>query len=607
MPIAGKTSGTRTAAGSRRPPPRGGTAAARAGAPSPMGPDVHVLGVPYTMRELASAAGARWDKGAKAYVYVGRDLPETLRPYASRPYSLERWREDTLRGLSEPSPAGPPGWAGTPMVLRPHQVEARDAILAAMDAGRSSILVADDVGVGKSAPAAEAALDSEPDSVLIVCPMHAIAHWRNTIARLGDRGRRIVIINYERLSKVCEAPDFVPSKPGSRRSKPKRIRSLKGKARYGIAIPFDVVLVDECHKAKNVDSARSKLVAKISAAAEFTIWMSATAGQNPLELAYLAGLLCEVTGDRASDLAEFEAWCKTKGFSVARRKFGRWSWGEVENEDGTISIDRAARDADLERMRDLLFGGELPLGIRRTPADLVGWPSVQRIPVPVTLEPEDALAYQEAWREFREAQGLSRVRKDKEGSLVAQLRFRQKASLLRTQGTVDYALDMLEQGFSVAISVQFLESLDVIAHALRAKGHVVSEIRGSGDPERKEAERLAFQRGEARVCLFTVVDAISLHQGELDPADPRARVSVVHDARWSAIDVKQIEGRTHRDGRCSNSIMLYADGTAEEHVVKVVAEKLRDTGVMMGDGDIVEQIETVMETFARRNALGIAA
>ena len=38
-------------------------------------------------------------------------------------------------------------------------------------------------------------------------------------------------------------------------------------------------------------------------------WLSATAGQNPLELGYLAPVLAKKTGDWALNTNDFEQWC----------------------------------------------------------------------------------------------------------------------------------------------------------------------------------------------------------------------------------------------------------------------------------------------------------
>ncbi len=249
----------------------------------------HVLDVPFAMRAVASGAGARWEAENGAFVYRGAALPAALSPFVPALLSWEREIERTLNGDAE-RPAAPPTGA---LVPRPHQLDAVRAIVAAAAAGRPGFLLADDVGLGKTISAWEAILRLPwAKTVLIVCPLAVVAHWRRTVLAMGDGGRTVVLMNYERLGKLFEVT-------AAQRAK---IRTKKGLARAGSAATFDVVVWDESHRCKNPTAARSKLAAKLNAAARFALWLSATAGQNPLELSYLAPLLASVTGSRAADL-----------------------------------------------------------------------------------------------------------------------------------------------------------------------------------------------------------------------------------------------------------------------------------------------------------------
>ncbi|MDB4995554.1 MAG: Helicase, family, partial [Myxococcaceae bacterium] len=117
-------------------------------------------------------------------------------------------------------------------------------------------------------------------------------------------------------------------------------------------------------------------------------------------------------------------------------------------------------------------------------------------------------------------------------------------------------------------------------------------IHGGVPAAAREAERLRFQKDEARVALFTVEEGISLHQGEHGSA-PRSEV--IHDLRWSAIQMAQIEGRCHRDGRFAQVYWAYADGTIEEHVARVVVRRIQTMKEMVGDDvETLREIERVL-------------
>lgn len=538
---------------------------------------MHVLDVPFGMRAVATATGARWDADHGVFVYAGGALPRELAPFRAQPYSWElRVQRELFEGGK--AKAGAKASADADAIsLREHQEEAVRAILRARDGGRAGFLLADDVGLGKTITAWEAALRSPAaKTVLVVCPLAVVAHWRRTIETMGDGGKDVVILNYDRLGKMFEVSAAAR----------KKIRTKKGLARVGTAPEVDLVIWDESHRCKNPTAARSKLAAKINASAGFRLWLSATAGQNPLELSYLAPLLASVTGSRAGDLKDFEQWCLDQGLGVTRGGYGKWEW--------------RGDPADCEKVRAMLFDAKqspITVGIRRRPEDIAGWPAINRILTPIELDAESRALYEQAWTEFRREMELAPRGKDPKSALAATLRLRQKSSLIRVAGTVELARELLENGHQVAISVAFLETLSSLRASFEGGLAPVpcAAIHGGVPAAAREAERLRFQRGEARVALFTVEEGISLHEGEAAGHSRRPRSEIIHDLRWSAIQMAQIEGRCHRDGRFAQVYWAYADDTIEEKIVKVVARRLQSMKEMIGDDtETMKEIEQLL-------------
>ena len=530
----------------------------------------HVLDVPFALRAVATAGQARWDASHSVFLYEGGELPAALAPFRALPYSWEMHVQRELAGATSVR-ASPPAGA---IELRPHQRDAVASIAAARAAGLPGFLLADEVGLGKTITAWSAIRQMRGvTSVLIVCPLAVVAHWRRTIQAMGDGGLDIILINYDRLGKLFEVSAAAR----------KRIKTRKGLARAGTAPALDVIVFDESHRCKNPTAARSKLAAKLVAGAGFCLWLSATAGQNPLELSYLAPLLAHATGARAKDLKDFEQWCIDQELGVTRGAYGKWEW--------------RANPTDCEKVRAMLFDAaprRTAAGIRRRPEDIVGWPAINRILTPLELAPDERALYDEAWTAFRRELELVPRGKDPRSALAATLRLRQKSSLVRAAGTVELARELLDNGHQVAISVAFLETLTALREAFeRGLGAIpCAAIHGGLPAAQREDERLRFQRGEARIVLFTVEEGISLHEGEHNHA-PRSEI--IHDLRWSAIQMAQIEGRCHRDGRFAQVYWTYADATIEDKIAGVVAGRIQTMKEMIGDDvETLREIETLL-------------
>jgi hypothetical protein len=458
-------------------------------------------------------------------------------------------------------------------IPRPHQVVAKQAILAARKEGRPGFLLGDLTGLGKTLSAWLAISAMPEKDVLVICPKGAIPQWRRTIAHSPDAGKRVTIMNFER-TKSLMAPPAVSTRR-STRAKNNELARLGTPKRV-----WPIVVIDESHRIRNPNSQQGMVCRQMAAAAEFTIYMSATAGQSPHELSYLGKLLAYATGGSSGEIDEFRKLMKRLGIGRAKGRWKNWSWEPNER--------------DRKLMSDLLYRGRNAIGMRRRPEDIAGWPEVQRELAPVALDPAGKKLYDATWREFRRELGLAGGSTRKPAGWAADLRFRQKASLIRISGTAEFVEDLLANGQQVAISVAFLETSAMLTEKLRARGWSAGEINGERSGEVNEATRVAFQTGQLDAVVFTVTESISLHQGEM-PGGERERSLVVHDLRHSAIQLQQIEGRAHRDGRRAIIYYAYAEGTVEERIGATVVSRMMSMEGMAGDDTrLLEEIAEVM-------------
>lgn len=533
-----------------------------------------ILDIPFSYRDIAAEAGARWDCENKVYFFdkrPGHELPIELVGFEPKEFS---WEEKIQRELNGHSFERVPPQKR--ITLKPHQLEAVTEIFLAYKEGYPGFLLADDVGLGKTFAAWGGILkilesSGEKRKILIVCPLGVVANWRSSIQWMGTNQwvEEVVILNYDRLGKIFE------TKP---RKGTKKI-SKRDLARRGAASEkFDVVLFDESHALRNLSSLRCKFSIKLYENAKMIFWLSATAGQNPLELGYLLPILAKKTGDRALTTKDFEQWCAQNLPGVSRGAFGAWVWAGGKEDESEI--------------RQLLFDPDkkgVKVALRRRPADLIGWPEVNRIVHFVELDGRAKHLYRLAWEEFKKAlEGTGSLGKQR-AVLVqneAVIRLRQKSSLLKVEDTIELCQELLENGRQVAISCEFLVTMDAMEEALAEKKIEHARIDGqrTKTSQSKESERLRYQRGETQVILFNIAEGISLHEGETNNGGNNVpRCQIDHDLRWSAIQAHQIDGRSHRDGKFAQVYWVVAKETIDARVAEVLLRKLESMSNLQGD------------------------
>ncbi len=103
-----------------------------------------------------------------------------------------------------------------------------------------------------------------------------------------------------------------------------------------------------------------------------------------------------------------------------------------------------------------------------------------------------------AWEEFKKALDGTGSLGKQQAALVqneAVIRFRQKSSLLKVEDTIELCLELLDNGRQVAISCEFLATMDAMEEALAKEERSATPGLTDSAPRRsqsKEAERLAL-------------------------------------------------------------------------------------------------------------------
>lgn len=548
---------------------------------------------------MAQVPGAVYDSKLRKHTHVGESLPGHLAPYQSRDFSWLRWQEDSYNKSMLPITPLP-----YKMIPRDHQKEAAVAIARAAKAGWRGFIEGDGTGLGKTISSsfgiygAMKMKKQRKANVLVICPKSVIEHWGNTFKALGIAGNmRICVINYEQSKNLLKAP---ASAKGAKRAKTKNRQTMtKGTP----IIKWDYIIADESQKLKNWETAQvAKAFGNIARYQEttdwpFVIWSSATIGQTPLELRYLAPILYQST--KTSNRTAWKTWLETQGFSITvAKKSGTISWiaPKSNSTPEEIAEIKNKRKADLLKLNKILFSPQSP-SIRRKPQDIAGWPEIQRIAKGYSLAPMEYVQYQKEWMLFRTQYRLSMRGKNPKGALAQQLRFRQKSSLIRTPHTLEEIFDLLENNFQVAVFCEFMESIDKMKEALEKKGIPVAEYTGRNEKIR-ESERIRFQKGHAKVIFFSTEAGISFHAGETLPdgtvATKANRTTLIHDVTYSGIKCSQVEGRTHRDGQFAPVYYLYAYNTTEEKIAETMIGRVQSILSIMDDASLAEELDSLL-------------
>jgi superfamily II DNA or RNA helicase len=412
------------------------------------------------------------------------------------------------------------------MTPRPYQIEA--ASRHAANLKRFGVTVdGSDTGTGKTFVAALTA-KSLGWPVAVVCPKSVIPSWKETLAVMGI------------------TPLFVENLERIRWDQKHARRAKKG---WEWNLPCRCLLIfDEAHRCTGSDSQNAML---LMSAPKPVMIVSATLADSPLKMRAVGHQLGIVHWD------EWYRWCFAQGCQKNLPFQGLKFTG---GEDVLLNLHQK------------VFGEK---GVRIRVADLGdAFPENQVVTVAVPVDETDALD-----QEYYSA--LEALEQDAKSAGEMLLRARQKSEHLKLPAVIEMIDDAMDQGASVAVFMNFTDTLDRLRQAFPDAGTIHG---GQTADEREEAIR-KFQSNESRVILAMVQAGgvgVSLH--DLHGGHPR--VSLIFPT-WSAVEMRQALGRIHRNGGktpCLQKILFAAD-TVEERVRRKVDKKL-DNIDLINDGDM---------------------
>jgi len=407
-----------------------------------------------------------------------------------------------------------------------------------------------DLGMGKTYTACAVARELDK-KIFVVCPKAVMESWRRVITNHFKLKDSLVgIINYEMLRRGRTDSPYA-SYVKNRKTR-RKVFTWK--------IPKNSLIIwDESQKLKGASTKNSETCLEAQKQGYSMLFCSATVATNPMELKTVGMGLKLFNNSK-----EYYEWLYAHG--VVRGRFG------LEfNNDPQI----------LKKLHKDIFEFR---GVRLTRDMAKNFPETQITAECYNMDDSDTKKINEIYNEMsRELAVLKKKSKTKSDAnqLVAILRARQKVELIKVPLLLDMIEEGIENGMSVAVFVNFTETIKALSERLSTKCIVNGDVKD----EERQKNIDAFQNDSERVILINSQAGgagLSLH----DVTGKHPRLSLI-SPNYSAVIMRQVTGRVWRDGAKSKSIqkMVFVAKTVEEKVCDSVNAKLTNLD-LLNDGDL---------------------
>ena len=406
-----------------------------------------------------------------------------------------------------------------------------------------------DTGAGKTYAAVGVARDLGM-KIAVVCPKAVISSWDKVIHKhFGLKAE--FILNYESV-KTGKYKEIGVWKPISKTSNREFFQWNIHKN--------TLIIFDESHRLKGHGTINSEIAIAAKKQGYKILCCSATNAIDPIEL-------------------------KTVGFLTGIYKSGKWTQFLREHgcEQGRFGWEFSGDKDILRKLHADLF---LERGVRIKREDIKGFPDcdvmAEAYNIDEQSEKELKQIYEEMDKELTYLKAVCKNTKEyKLNAMTIMLRARQQAELIKVPLFVEMAEDAIENGMSVAIFVNFSETVRALSKRLDTNCVVWGENKGN----ERDNNIAAFQADKKRIIIINVKAGgagLSLH--DLNGNYPRIALL---SPTPSAVDLRQALGRVWREGGKTKALqkIVFVANTIEEEVCDKVKLKLQALDTI-NDGDV---------------------
>jgi len=425
--------------------------------------------------------------------------------------------------------------------LKPYQILHTRYLIDAFRTG--NIIDGSSAGIGKTWIAIAVALEYNMD-IFVVTPKSVIHQWKGVVARTGVRCQGIM--NYEALK--FGRSEFI---------------SLDANGKYHWHIPENTVIIwDEGHRCKNIKTSNAKMLVAATEASIPAMVLSATLAERPDHLGAIGPML------GLFNQSAYYPWLFSHGMYIKQMK----------------KVKMLAFSGSRYHLWKIHKAIYPTCGHRVNKNDLKDqFPENMIIAEACEMDNAGKInkAIKRMHKELRELNKKKEDDANKDHPLTIRLRARQEIELLKVPTFIELTEDALEEGSSVIIFVNFIETL--VALQQHFKTNCI--IRGGQKVDERQKCQDEFQNNISRLILvISQAGSVGIDLHDTDGNYPRLSLISPTD---SATILTQTFGRPHRSGGKSPVLqkIIFAAGTVEEKVCDNVNNKLEQMSIL-NDGDL---------------------
>ncbi len=418
-----------------------------------------------------------------------------------------------------------------------------------------SALNSSKTGTGKTVMATHVALKMRCP-VAVICPKAVTTHWKREFAEHGIEP--LFVTNYEKIRRGL-APFL----------------AKRGKRVMQWSLPENTLLIfDECARCKSPYTLNSLLLISAKMQNVNTLLLSATAAEDCTEMRAIGYALNLHSLNRNTVTSKsWEKWMSEHG--CWKDEWNSWRSGPKAKLAAVHSVlyrDRAVR----------LTESDMPEAFRENhiveePVDFAAARDIDKFYKEAGITPAIVDA-------FIEKQTATDKAEDEDSVLVRMLRARQLAEACKVPEITEMVGDLLEEGNSVAVFLNFRETAFAAKQAIEnAIGLPVSLVIGGQSSDDRTHNVTEFSEDRRRVIVCTAAAGGTGVDGLQDRHGKYPRVSLISPS-FSAQEFKQVLGRLPRAYAKSPVLqkVLVAAGSIEEYVLQAIHRKLANMEALHG-------------------------